>query len=94
MDNIRTCIHGAFGAMTFGVYHQFTTNKIMELNNEKIKRDNEKIHEKIIRDNEKINEKIKRDNEKIHEKLNLKIDQLHKDNEILREYLKKSWWQR
>jgi len=26
---------GALGAMSFGVYHQFTTNRLMELNNEK-----------------------------------------------------------
>jgi hypothetical protein len=28
-------LQGALGAMSFGVYHQFTTNKMMELNNEK-----------------------------------------------------------
>ena len=34
-DSIKTIMQGAMGAMTFGAYHQFTTNKIMELNNEK-----------------------------------------------------------
>lgn len=33
MKNLKTCLSGAFGAMTFGMYHQYTTNKIMELNN-------------------------------------------------------------
>ena len=33
-DTIKTICQGALGAMTFGVYHQFTTNKIMELNNQ------------------------------------------------------------
>ena len=34
-DSIKTIMQGALGAMTFGAYHQFTTNKIIELNNEK-----------------------------------------------------------
>ena len=33
-DTFKTMLQGALGAMTFGVYHQFTTNKMMELNNE------------------------------------------------------------
>ena len=32
-DTLKTFCQGAFGAMTFGAYHQYTTNKIMELNN-------------------------------------------------------------
>lgn len=32
---LKTMLQGALGAMSFGVYHQFTTNKMMELNNEK-----------------------------------------------------------
>jgi hypothetical protein len=34
-DTFKTMLQGALGAMSFGVYHQFTTNKMMELNNEK-----------------------------------------------------------
>lgn len=33
IDGIKTIAQGALGAMTFGAYHQFTTNRIMELNN-------------------------------------------------------------
>jgi len=33
-DTIKTICQGALGAMTFSAYHQFTTNKIMELNNQ------------------------------------------------------------
>ncbi len=33
-QSIKTAFQGALGAMTFGAYHQFTTNKMMELNNE------------------------------------------------------------
>ena len=35
-DTIKTIAQGALGAMTFGAYHQYTTNKIMELNNKKL----------------------------------------------------------
>ena len=34
-DTLKTISQGALGAMTFGAYHQYTTNKIIELNNEK-----------------------------------------------------------
>lgn len=33
-DGLKTFFQGALGAMTFGAYHQYTTNKIIELNNE------------------------------------------------------------
>lgn len=32
-DGLKTFFQGALGAMTFGAYHQYTTNKIIELNN-------------------------------------------------------------
>lgn len=61
MDNntLKTCIQGALGAMTFGMYHQFTTNKMMELNNELIRNENEKMK----KENEKILNEIRRENE-------------------------------
>jgi len=34
VEAIKTVAQGALGAMSFGAYHQYTTNKIMELNNE------------------------------------------------------------
>ena len=33
-DSIYTIFKGALGAMTFGAYHQFNSNKIMEQNNQ------------------------------------------------------------
>ena len=33
---MKTICQGALGALTFGAYYQYTTNKTMELNNEKI----------------------------------------------------------
>lgn len=34
-DTLKAISQGALGAMTFAAYHQYTTNKKMELNNEK-----------------------------------------------------------
>ena len=33
-DAVKTIFQGALGAATFGAYHQFQTNKQMELNNQ------------------------------------------------------------
>lgn len=54
MDNytLKTCIQEALGAMTFGMYHQFTTNKLMELNNQLIRNENEKILNEIKKEND------------------------------------------
>ena len=35
-ETLKTIGQGALGAMTFGAYHQYTTNRIMDLNNEKL----------------------------------------------------------
>ena len=51
-DAIITICQGALGSMTFGAYHQFTTNKIMELNNEKVKQETEIKMNFIKQDNE------------------------------------------
>ena len=32
-DGLLTMFNGAIGAMTFGIYHQYTTNRIIEINN-------------------------------------------------------------
>ena len=36
VETLKTVGQGALGAMTFGAYHQYTTNRIMDLNNEKM----------------------------------------------------------
>jgi hypothetical protein len=35
-ETLKTIIEGALGGITFGIYHQYTTNRKMEVNNEKI----------------------------------------------------------
>ena len=50
---------GALGAMSFGIYHQFTTNRLMELNNEKqdlfIMDKHQKEIDELKEENEKMN---------------------------------------
>lgn len=43
IDTLKTFCQGALGAMTFGAYHQYTTNRMMDLNNEKLQLQNEKL---------------------------------------------------
>ena len=40
LDTIKTLAQGALGGLTFGMYHQYTTNKMMEMNNEQMKSQN------------------------------------------------------
>jgi len=77
-ETLKTIGQGALGAMTFGAYHQFTTNKMMELNNEKIE-----IQHKYFMDKMENKYKIDMDKMEIQNKLlNEKIEKL----------LNKSWW--
>ena len=46
-ETLKTITQGAMGAMSFGAYHQYTTNKIMELNNEKQDFQNKLFMEKL-----------------------------------------------
>jgi len=55
---INTFITGAMGAMTFGAYHQYTTNKIMELNNQVLLDKFTMERELMMRDNKILMEKI------------------------------------
>jgi len=57
VDTAKTIFQGMLGAMTFGAYSQFTTNKLMELNNQTIKSINEReMNEQKIQHTHDINE--------------------------------------
>ena len=66
-DILKIISQGALGAMTFGAYHQYTTNKIMELHNEK-----QKLQQKYFID--KMENRHKIEMNELREKLN-KIEQ-------------------
>jgi hypothetical protein len=55
LDTLKIMGQGALGAMTFGAYHQYTTNKIMELNNQKMDLQHRQEMDKL---NERMNEKM------------------------------------
>lgn len=67
IDTLKTMWKGALGAMTFGAYHQYTTNKIMELNNEK-----QNLQQKYFMD--KMENQHNTEMNELREKLN-KIEQ-------------------
>ena len=51
---------GALGGLTFGAYHQYTTNKIMELNNEKIEMQRKCFMDKMENDYKMENERTEK----------------------------------
>jgi hypothetical protein len=84
-ETLKTIGQGALGAMTFGAYHQFTTNKLMELNNEKIE-----IQHKYFMDKMENKYKIDMDKYKLEmEKVDIQNKRL---NEKIEKLEKKSWW--
>lgn len=62
-DILKIISQGALGAMTFGAYHQYTTNKLMELNNEK-----QELKQKYFMD--KMDNRHKTEMNELREKLN------------------------
>ncbi len=58
LDTLKTMGQGALGAMTFGAYHQYTTNKIMELNNEKMTLQNKYFIDQQKQEMNELNGKI------------------------------------
>jgi uncharacterized membrane protein YebE (DUF533 family) len=82
-ETLKTIGQGALGAMTFGAYHQYTTNKIMELNNEKVEIQHKYFMDKM----EAQHKKEMNEMENQHKILNDKLEKLEK---IVSQ--KNSWW--
>jgi uncharacterized membrane protein YebE (DUF533 family) len=82
-ETLKTISQGALGAMTFGAYHQYTTNKIMELNNEKVEIQHKYFMDKM--ENQHKKEMIEMKNQ--HKLLNDKLEKLEK---VVSQ--QKSWW--
>ena len=73
-DTLKTIAQGALGAMSFGAYHQYTTNKIMELNNEKVEIQHKYFMDKM----ENQHKKEMNEMENQHKILNEKLEKLEK----------------
>jgi len=63
--------------MIFGAYHQYTTNKIIELNNEKVEIQHNYFMDKIENQHKKEMNEIKNQQKLLNDKL---------------EKVRKSWW--
>ncbi len=59
MQNVETAASGALGALTFGAFHQFTTNKIMEMNNELMNAKHNSEINKLTKEIEELRDIIK-----------------------------------
>lgn len=59
-EAVQTIFNGALGAMTFGAYAQFQTDKIMKLNNQL----QEQKMTKLIEEHDKLTEKREKEYEK------------------------------
>jgi uncharacterized membrane protein YebE (DUF533 family) len=82
-ETFKTIGQGALGAMTFGAYHQYTSNKIMELNNEKVE-----IQHKFFMD--KMENQHKKGMIKMKNQYKLLNDKLEKLEKVVSQ--QKSWW--
>ena len=85
-ETLKTFGQGALGAMTFGAYHHYTTNKIMELNNENVE-----IKHKYFMD--KMETQHKKEMSDMENKQKILSDKFEKLEQVVSQKEKqKSWW--
>ena len=72
--------------MTFGAYHQFNTNKMMELTNEMIKSEHKREMDKMELNNKYLIDKMEIQHNKEMYELNEKVERLLKNQS------NKNWW--
>ncbi len=80
MESFKTICQGAMGAITFGAYHQFTTNKIMELNNEKMELQHKQDIQRIESLHRKEIEKYRKEMDELNDKYKYLETQLERLN--------------
>jgi hypothetical protein len=85
-ESIKTFFQGALGAMTFGAYHQYTTNKIMELNNEKVEIQHKYFMDKMEHQHKKEMNEME-NNQKL---LNQKLEKIEKF--VSQRENQHNWW--
>ena len=93
-ETLKTIGQGALGAMSFGAYHQYTTNRIMDLNNEKMNTQHkydmdrmENQHRLEMNEQKRLMDEQKR---MMDEQKQLMIDQMAKLEKMIE--AKRSWW--
>jgi polyhydroxyalkanoate synthesis regulator phasin len=85
-ETLKTISQGALGAMTFGAYHQYNTNKIMDLNNEKIEIQHKYFMDKMETQHKKEMAEMETCHKKEMTELNEKLEKLEKA------FKKKNMW--
>ena len=86
-ETLKTISQGALGAMTFGAYHQYNTNKIMDLNNEKVEIQHKYFMDKMEAQHKKEMSEMETYHKKEMTELNEKLEKLEKAFEK-----KNTWW--
>ena len=75
-EAVKTIVQGALGAMSFGAYHQFTTNKMMELNNDKLNAEHKYNLDRIENEHKQQLESIEKKYQTEMNELNIKLNQI------------------
>ena len=90
IDHTKTFFQGALGAMSFGAYHQYTSNQIMENNNKTIKL----THEHDMNEMKTLHEhKMKELEERLEKQHRIEIDALERKFETkLLEIQSRRWF--
>jgi len=96
MDTLKTIGQGALGAMTFGAYHQYTTNKIMELNNEKIEIQHkyfmDKMEDKYRMEKKEMEDKYRMEKKEMEDKNNSMNEKIERLERMVTERQSNSWF--
>jgi heme A synthase len=82
-DTIKTVLQGALGAMTFGAYHQFTTNKMMEMNNQIMEQKHQYQMDILEQKHQYQMDKMHKEDMEMIRELSKKIEAIEKRNR---------WW--
>ncbi len=102
IDKLKSFGQGALGTMSFSAYHQYITNKIMEINNEslKIQQQIDKQEEQYKSNINNLKSEYKYKIEKEEREHKIEMDELKNElrnqndkiNKLLEENKKSKWW--
>ena len=81
--DLKTFAQGALGAMTFGMYHQYVTNRIIDINIQQIRLENKYEMDKQRKEYEYDMDKQLEKQRKEYER---------EMNELRKEMYKRRWW--
>ena len=92
LDTLKTIGQGALGAMSFGAYHQFTSNKMMELNNENIRQRNEQFIQHTEHNLKQQNEFYRTQHDETVKQHKIDMNVLNEKINKLEQKEQQRWW--